>query len=112
MSNLSDADIRNVAAHYARLGSSAASNGAPRAGAGLDKAAHDAADKCDRCHDANDGAVATPVIRGQDRDYLVASLRAYRDGTRGNGAMHHMSAAYGNIRIDDIATWYASLPAR
>jgi cytochrome c553 len=112
MSNLSDADVRDVAAHYARLAATSATSSAPPAGAQLDQAAHDATEKCDRCHDANDGAVATPVIRGQDRDYLVASMRAYRDGTRGNGAMHHMSAAYGNVRIDDIASWYASLPVR
>jgi cytochrome c553 len=64
------------------------------------------AEKCDRCHDGEDGA-AIPRLKGQEPAYLAIALRAYRDGKRESSAMHNMSAAYGNVLIDAIAAWYA-----
>ena len=70
------------------------------------------AEKCNRCHDADNAAVTAPKMRGQDKDYLVMALRAYRDGKRESSTMHSMSAIYRNALIDSVATWYAGQPAK
>ena len=56
--------------------------------------------------------MVVPKIAGQDRDYLVMAIRAYRDGRRESSTMHNMSLPYGNIVIEAIASYYASLPAK
>ena len=49
-----------------------------------------------------------PRIHGQDRDYLVMALRAYRDDRRESSTMHKMSLPYGDSIIDSLATYYAT----
>jgi len=56
--------------------------------------------------------MVAPKMRGQDKDYLVMALRAYRDDKRESSAMHRMSSPYSNAIIESLATWYASQPAR
>lgn len=102
---LSDKDLENIAAFYAIQKSSPASQRP-----GSDK---DLAEKCNRCHDSEDNpAIVMPKLRGQDRDYLVMALRAYRDGKRESSMMHNMSYPYNNAIIDSLASWYASQPAK
>jgi cytochrome c553 len=55
--------------------------------------------------------MAVPKIRGQDRDYLVMALRAYRDDRRESSMMHKMSLPYSDSIIESLATAYASQPA-
>lgn len=97
---LSEQDAANIAAFFAVQ--------APQAADKMRLSSEDVTGKCDRCHDAEDAAVAAPRIRGQDRDYLVMTLRAYRDGKRESSTMHNMRSVYGNVLIDSFATWYAS----
>jgi cytochrome c553 len=54
--------------------------------------------------------MVVPVLRGQDKDYLVMALRAYRDDKRESTTMHKMSMVYSNAIIDSIAAYYASQP--
>ncbi len=72
------------------------------------------AKKCDRCHgpDVENPTMAIPKISGQDKDYLVKALRAYRDGKRGSSMMHRMSLPYSEAIIESVASLYASQPAR
>jgi cytochrome c553 len=53
-----------------------------------------------------------PRLNGQDRDYLVMALRAYRDDRRESSTMHKMSLPYGDSIIESIATYYASQPPK
>lgn len=103
---LSDKDIENIAAFYAVQ--------EPRAAGAVLASTKDLAQKCNRCHDANDGsgAMATPKLRGQDQDYLIMAMRAYRDGKRANSTMHTMSYVYSNAVIESVASYYANQPAR
>ena len=57
-------------------------------------------------------ALAIPIIGGQDKDYLMLALRAYRDDKRGNSMMHNMSMPYSDSIIESIASYYASRPAK
>lgn len=103
IAGLSDKEIENIAAYYS-LQQAAPADVVPATTKEL-------VDKCNRCHDAeNNPAMVAPKMNGQDRDYLVMSLRAYRDGKRHSSMMHNMAFAYSNAMIESIAGWYSSQP--
>ncbi|HYL90901.1 MAG TPA: c-type cytochrome [Burkholderiales bacterium] len=106
VTGLSDADIRNIAAFYSVQKSAASEKG--------DTIVQQIADKCERCHggDGDNPAMVVPKIRGQDRDYLIMSLRAYRDDRRGSTTMHKMSIPYSDSIIESLSSSYASQPAK
>jgi len=106
VSTLSDQDINNIVAFYTTQKSKPAENG--------QTALKEIIDKCDRCHagNVNNPALAIPIVNGQDKDYLVLALRAYRDGKRGNSLMHNMSVPYTDSIVEGIAAYYANLPAK
>jgi cytochrome c553 len=104
VAGLSEKDIQNIAAFYSIQKSKAAEE--------MPTSAKDLAAKCDRCHDSDTNpTVAVPKMNGQDKDYLIMALRAYRDGKRESSIMHNMSFSYSNAIIDTISSWYASQPA-
>ncbi|MGQ0523253.1 MAG: c-type cytochrome [Betaproteobacteria bacterium] len=85
----------------------------PVAAERIPTSANELAAKCNRCHDSDDNpAVAMPKIKGQDKDYLIMALRAYRDDRRESSTMHRMSSVYSNAVIEDIASYYASQSAQ
>lgn len=103
VAGLTDKDIENISAFYAVQQSPPADT--------IPSTARELAAKCDRCHDAEDTPqMVTPILRGQDKDYLVMALRAYRDDKRESTTMHRMSILYSNAVIDDIASYYATRP--
>lgn len=104
VAGLSDRDIANIVAYYAIQ--------KPLAADKVPSSTQELAEKCNRCHDADNAAVAAPKMRGQDKDYLVMALRAYRDGKRESSTMHSMSSIYSNALIDSVATWYAGQPGK
>jgi len=105
VTGLTDAQIRDIAAFYSVQKSKSAESGKTLV--------KDLTDRCDRCHTPGAGiaGMAVPKIRGQDRDYLVMALRAYRDGRRESSMMHNMSLPYSDSIIESLATAYASQPA-
>jgi cytochrome c553 len=106
ISELPDRDIVNIAAFYAAQKSYPAEKG--------QALLQDLTGKCERCHgaDGDKSSLAIPHIRGQDRDYLVMALRAYRDDRRESTAMHRMSLPYSDAIIESLASVYASQPPR
>lgn len=104
--DLSQQDIENIAAFYAVQKSRPAERG--------QTLVDELIGKCDRCHgaDAETSVVAMPKINGQDRDYLIMALRAYRDNRRESSTMHNMSLPYSDSVIESLASHYASQPAR
>jgi cytochrome c553 len=103
VAGLSDKDMENITAFYVVQQSRAADS--------VPSSARELAVKCDRCHDAEDSPkMVVPILRGQDKNYLVMALRAYRDDKRESTTMHKMSIIYSNAVIDDIASYYASQP--
>jgi len=106
VTGLSDKDIQNLAAFYSVQKSRAVEKG--------QTLVKDLTDKCERCHaaEAEIPGMAVPKIRGQDRDYLIMALRAYRDDRRESSTMHKMSLPYGDAVIESIASYYAAQPAR
>ena len=106
VTGLNDKDIRNLAAFYSAQKSRAAEKG--------QTIVEDLTAKCERCHGAEtqSAAMVVPKLRGQDRDYLIMALRAYRDDRRESSTMHRMSLPYGDAIIESLASSYAAQPAR
>ena len=106
ITGLSDKEIRDIAAYYSVQKAGPAERGQTMV--------RDLTEKCDRCHGAagDNAAMVVPKIAGQDRDYLMMALRAYRDERRESTAMHIMSLPYGDAVIESIASYYAGQPAK
>ena len=105
--SLTDSDMREVAAHFASLKmktGSARSNDAAFA-AGKAKAA-----ACAGCHGADgvSGNPSWPSLARQQKDYLVAALRAYRDGTRKHDVMGGMAKTLSDADVDALASYYSA----
>ena len=106
VTGLSDKDVQNIAAFYSVQKSRAVEKG--------QTLVKDLTDKCERCHaaEADIPGMAVPKIRGQDQDYLIMALRAYRDDRRESSTMHKMSLPYGDSVIESLSSAYARQPAR
>lgn len=105
ITGLGDADIRNLAAFYAVQKSRPAER--------AQTMVRDLTERCDRCHGAGIEVPGIPVpkLHGQDRDYLMMALRAYRDDRRESSTMHKMSLPYGDSIIEGLANYYSGQPA-
>ena len=69
---------------------------------------------CTGCHSSPGYRNAYPGYRvpklgGQVSDYLVAALKAYRDGDRQHATMHAQIAQMTDEDINDIATYFSQL---
>jgi len=106
VTGLSDKNVQNIAAFYSVQQSRAVEKG--------QTLVKDLTDKCERCHaaEADIPGMVVPRIRGQDRDYLIMALRAYRDDRRESSMMHKMSLPYSDAVIESLSSAYARQPAR
>jgi len=69
-----------------------------------------AAASCSACHGdmGVSGNPATPSIAGQDAEYVVAALRAYKDGLRKDDSMKGPAAPLDEKAMRDLAAYYAA----
>lgn len=103
---LSAESTNNVALYYALQKPAKAQTPAP-GDAGAGKAA---AASCSACHGdlGVSGNPATPSIAGQDAEYVVAALRAYKDGSRKDDTMKGPASALEEKAMRDLAAYYAA----
>lgn len=72
---------------------------------------------CRSCHGKAGAAPimpAYPKLAGQNQVYLVAAMKAYRDGNRKGGMAAVMSASAMGLtdaEIESLATYYATQPS-
>ncbi|MBS0328101.1 MAG: cytochrome c [Proteobacteria bacterium] len=73
------------------------------------KAKYDAT--CVACHGANGISIAPiyPNLAGQKDEYLVAQLKAFRDGSRPNAIMQPMAKGLSDTDIANIAVYVSTL---
>jgi cytochrome c553 len=66
---------------------------------------------CIACHGQNGMGIIDlyPNLAGQKRPYLVAQLRAFRDGSRKNPIMTPMAVHLSDEDIEDLAAYFTSL---
>ncbi len=67
---------------------------------------------CAGCHDlrGRGAAPGIPHLAAQVDEYLIDSLRAYREGKRFHAALQDMTAHMSAAEIRDVVAYYASLP--
>jgi cytochrome c553 len=115
VANLSDADMRDLAAYYAYLprvsGNAPMSEGAPRiveSGAPLRGIA-----PCGACHGDLASKPGAAWLEGQPLAYLRAQLGAFASGTRHNDTgeqMRNVARAMTTAEIDAASRYYADRP--
>ncbi len=65
--------------------------------------------KCTSCHGAaGKGTVAAPALAGKEAEYLVAAMKAYRDGKRQNPMMAMAVQGLSDADIADLAAYFAA----
>ncbi len=105
-----DADIDHLALFYALqkpIRAQTPAPGDPQAGKAITAG-------CAGCH--GDQGVssnpATPSLAGQDAQYLVAALRAYKNGARADETMKALAASLDDNALKNIAAYYAAQEPR
>jgi cytochrome c553 len=68
---------------------------------------------CAACHGSNGISIIPdyPNLAGQKVKYLQSAIKAYRDGERKNAIMSPMAAGLTDQDVDNLAAYFASLPA-
>lgn len=105
VSALSDADIDSIALFYALQKPGKAKTPSP----GNQAAGKAAAVACAGCH--GEGGVSTgtaPSLAGQDAQYFIAAMKAYKDGSRSDASMKAPAASLDDSAIKDMAAYYAN----
>ncbi len=103
---LSDADVQNLAVHYAQLGCAPAGRPLP----GADAAAGTAlAKNCAACHGETGMSTnpAWPSLAGQKPGYIVNALKAFRAGLRMDPMMAGVARGLSDADIANLAAHYA-----
>ena len=103
---LSEAELRNLALYYGLQKPERAQTPA----AGDQAAGKAAAGACAGCHGEQgvSSSSANPSIAGQDAEYFIAAMRAYKDGSRADESMKGIAAALDEPAIRNLAAFYAS----
>lgn len=116
---LSDADMRNVAAYFAK--SSCGVTGGDKAKAVLGKAKVTEAG-CAACHNAGGlrgtGAAGIsasrtwPNLAGQNAGYLTVALKSFRDDSRSHAVMSSVAKTLSDSDIDNLSAYFASVSCK
>ncbi len=104
VSALTDAEINSLGLFYALQKPAKAKTPAP----GNKAAGKSAATACAGCH--GEGGVSSgtaPSLAGQDAQYFVATMRAYKSGARTDAAMKAPTASMDETVMKDLAAYYA-----
>ena len=106
----SDADVKNMALHYA-LQKPAPTKTPATGDAAAGKAASAA---CAGCHGelGVSRTPANPSLAGQDAQYFVAAMHAYKDGTRADETMKFAASTLNDASIANLAAYYATQQPR
>lgn len=69
---------------------------------------------CSACHgkDGNSIDPQYPRLAGQYQAYLLQAMREYRSGDRNNAVMKGFVANLSEQDLEDLASYYASLPGK
>lgn len=105
VSAISDAELDSIALFYALQKPAKAKTPSP----GNQAAGKSAAVACAGCH--GEGGVSTgtaPSLAGQDAQYFIAAMKAYKDGSRKDEAMKAPAASVDETTIKNMAAYYAN----
>ena len=106
LASVGEPAINNLALFYALQTPTAAKTPV----AGDPAGGKDAAASCGGCHGDQgvSGSPATPSLAGQDAQYIVAALQAYKSGSRSDETMKGMVASLDDKTMKNLAAYYAA----
>jgi cytochrome c553 len=104
VSGLSEADLNNIALYYALQKPDKAQTPA----AGNAAAGKTAAAGCVGCHGEGgvSGNPTTPSLAGQEAQYFVDAMRAYKDGSRSDATMKGPASSIDEATAKNLAAYY------
>ena len=108
LAGLKDGEINKIATYFATEPPAQTSFAPP-------ETINSLVQKCDLCHSlgSTNPDMLTPKLNGQNRAYLINAMTTYRDGDRGNSAMHSISSAMlFDATIEGLAEHYSSQEAK
>lgn len=116
---LGDADMRNVAAYFAKASCSVTGGDKVKAELGKAKAAEAG---CAACHNAGGlrgtGAAGIgasqswPNLAGQNAQYLTVALKSFKDDSRNHAVMSSVAKTLSDSDIDNLSAYYASVSCK
>jgi cytochrome c553 len=108
VSGVSEAELNNIALYYALEKPGKAKTPAP----GNAAAGKTAAAGCVGCHGEGgvSGNPTTPSLAGQDAQYFIDAMRAYKDGSRNDATMKGPATSIDDATAKNLAAYYASQP--
>lgn len=106
LASVGEPAMNNIALFYALQTPTAAKTPV----AGDQASGKDAAANCAGCHGDRgvSGSPATPSLAGQDAQYIVAALQAYKGGSRSDETMKGMAASLDDNAMKNLAAYYAA----
>lgn len=107
LADITEPSMENIALYYALQKPAKAQTPSPG-----DKAAgKTAAADCGACHGEQgvSTSASTPSLAGQDAEYFVEALKAYKTGTRSDDTMKNLATAIDEKAMKNLAAYYASL---
>ncbi len=104
VSALSAAEVENVALFFALQKPAKAKTPSP----GDAASGKTAAEACAGCHgEAGVSSGTAPSLAGQDAQYFIAALRAYKSGSRNEEAMKAPAASVDDATVKNLAAFFA-----
>lgn len=67
---------------------------------------------CANCHGTEGRTTqgsAIPALAGMPREYMIAQIKAFKDGSRPATVMHQLSKGFTDPQIESVATYFAAL---
>jgi cytochrome c553 len=106
---LSDQDLQRIALYYALESENLTRAQTPNEGAA--PVAREGLAPCVKCHgeDGIGDSPITPSLAGQDAEYMVNALRAYKDGTRDDDTMTPRARKLDDVAMKTLSAYYAGL---
>ncbi|MDD5175059.1 MAG: c-type cytochrome [Sterolibacterium sp.] len=107
LADVTETSMENIALYYALQKPAKAQTPSP----GDQAAGKTAAADCGGCHGDKgvSGNPATPSLAGQDAEYLVEALKAYKNAMRSDDTMKNLAAAMDEKTMKNVAAYYANL---
>jgi cytochrome c553 len=108
--NMSEADLRNVAAYFASLPAIANAAAIDVKHSSPYEQGKVLAAACAKCHgeDGNSKMPGTPSLAGQQPNYLVAAIQEYHRGDRARGAMKSTPRDTERLELESLAVYLAA----
>lgn len=67
---------------------------------------------CAHCHGTDGRSVegaAVPSLAGMPKPYMLAQMKAFKDGSRPATIMHQLSKGYSDQQVETLATYFSAL---